>query len=100
MIIFENVSYYDVIMRLSNNVYSTLRSITSKHQTVIYVNMVNVIAESHDSAYNYNILYKMIGHIKNDDAISIDNGFYKAKTGVRKRVIITKGWDFQVCWDT
>ena len=43
-----------------------------------------------------NTLYEVIGHRNNDDTISTDNGFYETKTGVKRKIITTKGWDFQV----
>lgn len=48
-----------------------------------------------DDGYNYNVLYEIIGHEKNKDAITIDNRFYKTKTGVRRRVIAANEWVFR-----
>ena len=39
-----------------------------------------------------------MGHRKNDDAIYEANGFYETKTVAKRRVITTKGWDFQIKW--
>ena len=63
----------------------------------------NVIAENlwnqvDDDGYNYDNLYEIIGHRKNYDAIDEANGFYETKTGSKRRVIMTKGWDFQINW--
>ena len=65
----------------------------------------NVIAQNlwdkvDDDGYNYNRLYEIIGHRKNDDAIALADGFYETKTGVKRRVITTKGWDFNVSWES
>ena len=65
----------------------------------------NIIAENlwdkaDDDGYNYNRLYEVIGHRRNDDAIPQENGFYETKTGVKRRVITTKGWDFNVKWES
>ena len=65
----------------------------------------NVIAQNlwdkvDDDGYNYNRLYEVIGHRKNDDAISQADGFYETNTGVKRRVITTKGWDFNVKWES
>ena len=65
----------------------------------------NVIAQNlwdkvDDDGYNYNHLYEIIGHRKNSDAIEQANGFYETRTGVKRRVITTKGWDFHVKWES
>ena len=65
---------------------------------------VNVIAENlwnqvDDDGYDYNLLYEIIGHKQNDDAIKIENRFYETKTGTKRRVITTKGWDLQARWE-
>ena len=53
-----------------------------------------------DDGYNYNNLYEIIGHRKSDDAISQDDGFYETSNGVRRKVITTKDWDFNVKWES
>ena len=63
----------------------------------------NVIAENlwnqfDDDGYSYDNLYEIIGHSKNIDAIDEANGFYETKTGSKRRVITTKGSDFQIKW--
>ena len=44
-----------------------------------------------DDGYDYNLLYEIIGHRKNDGAVNIDNGFYESKSGVKRKVMTTKG---------
>ena len=66
---------------------------------------VNVIAENlwnqiDDDGNNYNQLYEIIGHRKTKDAIPIEDGYYETKTGAKRRVITTKGWDLQVKWES
>ena len=53
-----------------------------------------------NDGYNYNQLYEIIGHRKTKDAIPIENGHYETKTGAKRRVITTKGWDLQVKWES
>ena len=65
----------------------------------------NVIAEKlwnqvDDDGNNYDNLYEIIGHRKNDDAIDEANGFYETNTGAKRRVILKKGWDFQIKWES
>ena len=65
----------------------------------------NVIAENlwnqvDDDGYNYNLLFEIIGHRKNDDAVTKENGYYQTKMGTKRRVITTKGWDLHVRWET
>ena len=52
-----------------------------------------------DDGYDYNLLYEIIGHRKNDAAVSIENGFYETKSGIKRKVMTTKGWDFHVRWE-
>ena len=65
----------------------------------------NVIAENlwsqvDDDGYDYRLLYEIVGHRKNDDAVPIEKGFYETKTGSKRKVITTRGWDIQVKWET
>ena len=65
----------------------------------------NVIAENmwnqvDDDGYNYNMLYEILGHRKNAEAIDEINGFYETKNGTKRRVITTKGWDFHIKWES
>lgn len=49
---------------------------------------------------DYNVLYKIIGHRKESDAVSKDEGFNTTASGTRKRVVTTKGWMIEVKWET
>ena len=65
----------------------------------------NVIAQNlwnkvDDDGYNYNCLYEIIGHRRNDDAIPKSEGFYETSNGVKRKVITTRGWDFNVKWES
>ena len=72
----------------------------------IYEYTANVIAQNlwdqvDDYGYNYNNLYDIIGHRKNeDDAISQADGFYETSYGVKRKVITTNGWDFNIKWES
>ena len=65
----------------------------------------NVIAQNlwdqvdHDG-YNYNNLYEIIEPRKSDDAVFQADGFYETSNGVRRKVITTKGWDFNIKWES
>ena len=55
----------------------------------------NVIAENlysqvDGNGYNYSMLYEIIGHRKTDDEIPMESGYFKTRTGVKKRLISTK----------
>ena len=65
----------------------------------------NIIAENlwdqaDDDGYNYKLLFEVIGHRKNVDAVEKEDGWAKTKTGMKRRVITTKGWDLHVRWET
>ena len=53
-----------------------------------------------DDGWDYNTIYEVIGHRREEDAISKEEGFVTNDSGVRKRVITTKGWSIQVKWDS
>ena len=58
----------------------------------------NLWNEVDEDGYDYNLLYEIIGHRRNDDAVKIENSFYETKSGIKKKVMTTKGWDFHVRW--
>ena len=65
----------------------------------------NVIAENlwnqvDYDGWDYGQLYEIIGHRKTADAVPIEKGYYETKTGAKRRVITTKGWELQVKWET
>ena len=65
----------------------------------------NIIAERlwdqvDDDGWDYGLLHKIIDHRKNEDAVPLSKGFIETSGGARRRVITTKGWDFQVRWET
>lgn len=64
----------------------------------------NVIAENlwnqtDDDGYNYSLLYEIIGHRRDDTAVPIKEGFYETPSGQRRRVITSKGWQFNISWE-
>ena len=55
----------------------------------------NVIAEIlyiqvEGYGYNYSILYEIARHRNTDDTIPMNSGYYDTRTGVKRRVILTK----------
>ena len=65
----------------------------------------NVIAENlwnqvDDDGYDYSLNFEIIGHRKDDSAIAKANGYYETKSGTRRRVITSKGWDLHIRWET
>ena len=65
----------------------------------------NIIAENlynqvDDDGYNYNLLYEIIGHRRTEDAIPIEKGYYETRTGIKRRVITTRGWQLEVKWES
>ena len=46
------------------------------------------------------MLYEIIGHKKTDDAIPMESGYCYTRTGVKRKVITTKGWQPKVKWDS
>ena len=45
------------------------------------------------------MLYEIVGHRNTDDAIPMDIGYYETITGIKRRLITTKGWQLKVKWD-
>ena len=70
------------------------------HEYTANVIAQNLWDQGDDDGYNYNNLYEIVGHRKNDDAIDQKDGFYETNTGVKRRVITTKGWDLKVRWES
>ena len=67
-------------------------------------NIANIITEHlweqvDDDGWDYGILHEIIGHRRKEDAIPTEQGFVETKSGNRKRVVTTKGWDIQVKWE-
>ena len=65
----------------------------------------NVIAENlwnqvDNEGYDYSLLYEIVGHRKTEDAVPIEKGHYETKSGAKRRVITTKGWELQVKWES
>lgn len=65
----------------------------------------NTIAETlwdntDDDGWDYGLLYEIVGHRKNAQAVPKSQGFIETPTGSRKRVVTTKGWDMKVKWET
>ena len=63
----------------------------------------NLISESlfdntDEEGYSYNIMKGIVGHRRNDDAVSIKNGFIEVN-GNKRKVITSKGWDLNIEWE-
>ena len=50
--------------------------------------------------YNYSLLFDIIGHRKDDTAITKENGYYQIRSGIKRKVNTTKLWDLCVRWET
>ena len=64
----------------------------------------NVIAENlysqvDDDGYNFDLLYEIVGYRKDKTAIDSKDGYFITKTGTKRKVITTKGWQLQVQWE-
>ena len=64
----------------------------------------NVIAENlyfqvDDDGYNFDLLYEIVGYRKDKTAIDSKDGYFITKTGTKRHVITTKGWQLQVQWE-
>ena len=53
-----------------------------------------------DNGWNYNVLYDIIGHRKESDAVPKESGYTTTTSGTRKRVVTTKGWLIEVKWES
>ena len=85
---------------LDTAVYNVVTPDGNLHEYSANVITENLWDQADDDGYNYRQLYEIIGHRRNSDAIAIEDGFYETKTGMKRRVITTKGWDFQIKWES
>ena len=53
-----------------------------------------------DDGWDFNVMYEIIGHRRENDAVPKEKGFTTTTSGTRKRVITTKGWLMEVKWET
>ena len=81
---------------LNTTVYNKETPDGNIHEYTANVIAQNLWNQVDDDGYNYNSLYEVIGHRRNDDAISQEAGFFETSNGIRRKVITTKGWDFNV----
>ena len=58
----------------------------------------NIYAHVDDEGRSYSILKAITNHKASDDAITKHQGFYFTPSGVKCRVITTKGWKLMVEW--
>lgn len=59
----------------------------------------NLYAQVDDFGRSASLLSDIIDHRKTEEAISKEDGWYKAKnSSAKKRIITTKGWEFLVEW--
>ena len=76
------------------NVEASNGNIQEYTANIIATNLWNQVDED---GYDYNLLYEIIGHRRNDDAVKIEDGFYETKSGIKRKAMTTKGWDFHIC---
>ena len=79
------------------NVESTDGIISEYAANIIAENLWNQV--DHDG-WDYNQLYEIIGHRRAKEAVPIEQGYYETKSGAKRRVITTKGWNLEVKWET
>lgn len=58
----------------------------------------NLYNQVDDEGRSHSLLLSVSDHRKNDDAISIGNGYITLASGTRKRRITTKGWELKADW--
>ena len=85
---------------LNTTVYNIETPDGNIHEFTANVIAQNLWDQVDHYGYNYNNLYEIIGHRKSDDAVSQADGFYETNNGVRRKVITTKDWDFNVKWES
>ena len=71
---------------------------------MIHEYTANTIAENlwnqvDNDGWDFSLIYEIVGHRKNEDAVPKDKGFFETRTGTRRRVVTTKGWDLKVKWE-
>ena len=59
----------------------------------------NLWAQVDNQGFNFDYIHDIIGHRKDDTAVSKKDGFITTASGTRRRVITTKGWQLQVQWE-
>ena len=59
----------------------------------------NIYIQVDVDKYNYSMLYEIIGHRNTDEAIPMESGYCDTRTGVKRRLIITKGWRLKLKWE-
>ena len=58
----------------------------------------NLYAHVDDQGRSHALVHSITDHRKDEEAVLIDDGFYKTNSGASKRKITTKGWQIQVTW--
>ena len=84
---------------LDSRVYEVKFSDGSMADYATNVLIENLYSQVDDDGYHNNILCSIIGHRKNADALSQEDGWITLPSGSQKRRITTKGWDLEVEWD-
>ena len=64
----------------------------------------NIIAENlysqvDDDGYNFDLLYEIVGYRKDQTAVESKDGYFTTKSGTKRKVITTKGWQLHVQWE-
>ena len=58
----------------------------------------NIFNNVDDNGHSPLLLNEIIDHRSGDDAVPIEDGWYRTPEGMKKRVITTKGWDLKIQW--
>ena len=78
------------------NVESPDGTISEYTANIISENLWNQVD---DDGYNYDLMHEIVGHRKDNTAVSIDDGYFITSSGAKRRVITTKGWQLNVRWE-
>lgn len=84
---------------LNTAVYNVRSPDGTLHEYTANVISQRIYDQVDDDGWNYDLLYEIINHRTDEDAIPPDKGYYEGPDGQRKRVITTKGWQLQVQWE-
>ena len=84
---------------LSTAIYNVESPDGTIHEYSANVIAENLFSSVDDDGYNFDYLYEIIGHRKDDTAVTKENGFVETKSGTKRRVITTKGWQLNVQWE-
>jgi hypothetical protein len=58
----------------------------------------NIMTNVDDEGNSFVLLDEILDHMKTDEAVSMDDAWYTAKTGAKRRRPTTKGWRHLISW--